>query len=414
MIAAGTRSKRVSRNGPSSSTPPASADERERRCAGRDARSERERDGDERGERGQTARPSAAAKTASYPSCVDVTSAGSSERGQRARRVLDPEVPVRKVAGRDPLAVALVDRRVGDPGLADRARDEQQPRREADGEAPGTTTPRACARRAALTGSAAVARGTKQREEHERQEPRRCRGRTSGSARARTRSGSRPVSAASSSGPLRRGSDGRDSREREHRRPGATRWTIARSGMPRAWYCPQSQIENGDSRSSWKPSVRSENVRTASSEPGLEQEDRERRERWRPRTPPRTAKRRRTPQAVGVREPERRDEQRRELRPAGECDERPSRPGGGGEPEAPDEQGGHDRVVRVRRQHVRRERVREPGERERGGEAVAAEPPADEDEPEHDEQVERGSHVAWAAGRASHLPLQPNVSTAGT
>src|SRR5687768_9132650 len=35
--------------------------------------------------------------------------------------------------------------------------------------------------------------------------------------------------------------------------------------MPRAWYCPQFQIEKGDSRPSCQPSVRSQNVRAASS-----------------------------------------------------------------------------------------------------------------------------------------------------
>jgi hypothetical protein len=38
-----------------------------------------------------------------------------------------------------------------------------------------------------------------------------------------------------------------------------TVWSDARSGIPAAWYCPQSQIENGESRSSWKASVRSQN-----------------------------------------------------------------------------------------------------------------------------------------------------------
>jgi hypothetical protein len=32
-------------------------------------------------------------------------------------------------------------------------------------------------------------------------------------------------------------------------------WTSRRSGIPAAWYCPQSQIENGDSRPSCQPSV---------------------------------------------------------------------------------------------------------------------------------------------------------------
>ena len=36
-----------------------------------------------------------------------------------------------------------------------------------------------------------------------------------------------------------------------------------RSGMPRAWYWPQPQIENGESRADWYSIVRSQNVRTA-------------------------------------------------------------------------------------------------------------------------------------------------------
>ena len=44
-------------------------------------------------------------------------------------------------------------------------------------------------------------------------------------------------------------------------------WTTvcsdARSGIPAAWYWPHPQTENGESRPSWKPSVRFQNVSNA-------------------------------------------------------------------------------------------------------------------------------------------------------
>ena len=155
--------------------------------------------------------------------------------------------------------------------------------------------------------------------------------------------------------------------------------------MPRAWYCPQSQSENGESRPTWNPSVRSQNVRTALQRLGLEQEDRER-EQGRDANPPRTRRPSRRSRRVG--QPERRQQQGRELRPAGERDGGPTPRGGGAGPEAPDERRRHDRVVRVRVEDVRGERVREPGEREHRGEARAAEAQADEHEPEHDQEIE--------------------------
>ena len=47
-----------------------------------------------------------------------------------------------------------------------------------------------------------------------------------------------------------------------------TVWSDARSGIPRASYGPQPQIENGDGRSIWKPTVRSQNVSIASRSEG--------------------------------------------------------------------------------------------------------------------------------------------------
>ena len=41
-----------------------------------------------------------------------------------------------------------------------------------------------------------------------------------------------------------------------------------RSGIPRAWYWPQPQIEKGESRPDWNPIVRSQNVRAASHSDG--------------------------------------------------------------------------------------------------------------------------------------------------
>ena len=74
-------------------------------------------------------------------------------------------------------------------------------------------------------------------------------------------------SAASSSGPLSRGTTATI--------PASaivatwtTVWSDARSGIPRASYGPQPQIENGDGRSIWKPTVRSQNVSIASRSEG--------------------------------------------------------------------------------------------------------------------------------------------------
>src|SRR4051812_18560895 len=39
--------------------------------------------------------------------------------------------------------------------------------------------------------------------------------------------------------------------------------TRCRSGIPRAWYCPQSQSENGECRSNWETNVRSQKSRSA-------------------------------------------------------------------------------------------------------------------------------------------------------
>ena len=38
--------------------------------------------------------------------------------------------------------------------------------------------------------------------------------------------------------------------------------------MPRAWYWPHPQIENGESRPDWNPIVRCQNVRSASQSDG--------------------------------------------------------------------------------------------------------------------------------------------------
>ena len=75
------------------------------------------------------------------------------------------------------------------------------------------------------------------------------------------------MSAASSSGPLRRGTTAATPASTIVQ-TWKTVWAEARSGMPRAWYCPQSQIENGESRSNWNPTVRSQNVRSASRSDG--------------------------------------------------------------------------------------------------------------------------------------------------
>ena len=134
-----------------------------------------------------------------------------------------------------------------------------------------------------------------------------------------------------------------------------------RSGMPRAWYCPQPQIENGESRPDWNPSVRSQNVRIASQSDGSSR----RIEKASTVAAANAAREARDPAELGngIRRPERRDEQRAELRPAGERDRRPARPVRRDEQESEQEERGHDRVVRVGVQRVRRERVAPPRRR---------------------------------------------------
>src|SRR5918995_7469378 len=48
----------------------------------------------------------------------------------------------------------------------------------------------------------------------------------------------------------------------------STCWTACRSGTPAARYCPHPQSEKGESRSSWKPNVRSPKTRVACSGSG--------------------------------------------------------------------------------------------------------------------------------------------------
>ena len=133
--------------------------------------------------------------------------------------------------------------------------------------------------------------------------------------------------------------------------------------MPAAWYWSQPQSENGESRSSWKPSVRSTKTRAACDRVGLEQQDEEGgdcRSREAEHEPAhrgaasRSGTRARAVRAAGPRT----SSSRRAPRP-------PPSPGRGRQPEAPDQERGHDRVVRVRVRRVERERIRRPRERQR-------------------------------------------------
>ena len=73
-----------------------------------------------------------ASKSASYDeSGADL---GEDERGERARRVLEAEVPVRNLAARDRVAVLLVDGRVDDPRVVERAAVQKRPREREDDE----------------------------------------------------------------------------------------------------------------------------------------------------------------------------------------------------------------------------------------------------------------------------------------
>ena len=198
-------------------------------------------------------------------------------------------------------------------------------------------------------------------------------------------------------------------------RPGRRVCSDARSGIPRAWYCPQPQIENGDSRSSWKAIVRSQNVRSAS---------------------PRSGSSRRTENASDGRRDERGDEraarpcagrspsgyvsqsgtseQRGELRPARERGRRPRARGRGREQKPQTRSAGIDRVVRVRHQRVRRERDTRPTRTRASLRGGAAEAQRRRARGPSSASRSNAIDVACAAGSSSHLPAQPKAATAGT
>ena len=95
------------------------------------------------------------------------------ERDQGPRGVLDHEVSIRDVAGGDPLAVALVDQRVRDPGIADEPGHQQEAGRETD-ERPRASPRTRRARRhdAVPPRPGPPCRREQERDQHERQEPR--------------------------------------------------------------------------------------------------------------------------------------------------------------------------------------------------------------------------------------------------
>ena len=214
--------------------------------------------------------------------------------------------------------------------------------------------------------------------------------------------------------------------------------------MPRAWYCPQPQSENGESR----PDLESDRPLPERAH-RVPQRGSSRRTRTRASVAAANASAKRSTPAElerRVGRPQRRGEQRAELRPAGERDRRASRPGRGDEPEAEDEERGHDRVVRVRVQRVRGERVRGPregeerreparrrsaarrarapsdgeqverdGRRMRGGQRVPLPAPAEEERRRHVGEVrdgavrvaalDRGLAAAVRLDALAHLPL---------
>ena len=187
-------------------------------------------------------------------------------------------------------------------------------------------------------------------------------------------------------------------------------------GCPRAWYWPQSQIENGDSRPSCQPSVRSQNdarrVRATFGSSRRIENASDRARRAKPSDEAAHAARRATP---GTSTQSGATQQRGELRPARERDERRRARTATSRSQKPQiEERGHDRVVRVRARRVLRERVRGPGERQRRREPLAAEAPPDEREPEHAEQVEGERRSQCAAGSSSHFPVQPKSAYPGT
>ncbi len=133
-------------------------------------------------------------------------------------------------------------------------------------------------------------------------------------------------------------------------------------GQPLAWYWPQSQSENGESRPIWKPTVRSKKTRAACSGDGSRRSTKKTAA-VATRNPSSGRSDLARPQRIRVPGPERQQEQRRELRPARERDERAAAEVAREHEEAPDEQRGRDRVVGVRARRVLRERPCRPRER---------------------------------------------------
>ena len=212
-------------------------------------------------------------------------------------------------------------------------------------------------------------------------------------------------------GELERRLPARARRRRRPRRPrGATSSTLLerRAGRAgRAWYCRQSQIENGESRPSWKPNVRSQKTRAAcsgfgssrrienaSSGRASEAERRTRRfargRRARPGRRPRAAT---SSSAANF------------VQPAS-ATERAARRRRRDEPEAPDQ----ERAAGSRRSCSSSTTYCVNGYAAQANASVAAEPRAAEaparraPSPSRHEQVEQRSSVKCAAGRSSHFP----------
>ena len=214
-----------------------------------------------------SATPHSAISHAKRRRVVAVQPGRQDEDGQRTGRILDREVAVRDEAvahrrapyceiGRpvDDLAVRP------EPRVHEAPRDEEEPGRRERG--CGAISERGRSARLGSSSSTSAVAASARRAARRRARSRR-RGRTTGDrgtnqcvSTSSKPTSTAPVSAASRSGERRRGNQASAS-EPTTSSTCRTRCTRCRSGMPFAWYCRQSQSENGESRPIWKLTVRS-------------------------------------------------------------------------------------------------------------------------------------------------------------
>ena len=176
--------------------------------------------------------------------------------------------------------------------------------------------------------------------------------------------------------------------------------------MPRAWYCPQSQSENGDSRPSCQPNVRSQNVRAASSDVRLEQQHRERQRRADEERRRRSARRGRVFHSGYVAQSGATTSAANFVQPASAA-KPPRSPGDAAKQNPQISNAGRiaSFVFELDAYCVNGYAAHANGERRR--EPLAAEAPARRARGRATQRTSNASEVKCAAGRSSHLPVQP-------